>query len=140
MFIKGINKMDTKICYPFYKGRTAFEVPVEQQIELAIDRQINLDHSQSINIFLSDRKYKQGVESAKERITLLRKKPRTESVQEELLGWEKIIEDLLKDADVNISKQQAQAFLQAWRGGLYSLYYLRLEDTRHVTACESCAG
>lgn len=188
MFIKEINKTDVKIIYPFYTGKGAYDFKACEQIDLAANRQKYLDHSQSVNLFLTDKKYKQGVQSLrddliktkerinKNRVNYTKGKKKYESLaaldvafgvslpedirvfknhvddqltildnklvddEKYITELEGIINDMQIDADKHISSEQMEAFLGAWKKGLYTLYYLRKEDTRHVTACESCAG
>jgi ribonucleotide reductase alpha subunit len=130
-FTKGLNGKSLPIVLPNYKGKTAYELSIEEQIAIIKTLQKHTDQAISFNTYHSDMKFKAGIKYLLEQ--------ELSSDNSEALRRE--IDAMSSAMTKTLINEVSTSIIKSWSEKIKTLYYIRKEDIPiELAACQACAG
>jgi ribonucleotide reductase alpha subunit len=126
-----LNGKSLPIVLPNYKGKTAYELSIEEQIAIIKTLQKHTDQAISFNTYHSDMKFKAGIKYLLEQ--------ELSSDNSEALRRE--IDAMSSAMTKTLINEVSTSIIKSWSEKIKTLYYIRKEDIPiELAACQACAG
>jgi ribonucleotide reductase alpha subunit len=132
-FTKGLNGKSFPVILSKYTGKYAFDLSMDQQLDIIEVLQKHTDQAISFNTYHTDRKLQQA-------LSYMLDAEINGSDDEAAFARKDIvrISELIRHKFIN---EVAYSITSAWKRKIKTLYYVRKEDVKiEGNSCESCAG